>query len=232
MEQSDAACVEAERARLRRNQRNSRARKQAYIQNLEKQWNECMRLGAQATIEMQKEARRIQEENRVLRTLLHDQGFDDVAIQRVIDAAKLAEESTNQMQNSQDSSKTSTLYNCNFSPIPCLSALSRTERPQLSEDRDDKPPPPPVPHNCVTDLFNPEDVFNTEININDQTYQNYLYFTEILSDETMNFPALYDAERDLPALPLQDEDPTHGSSRRADNSQCSHPNPSETCHNT
>lgn len=57
-----------------------------------------MRLGAQATIEMQKEARRIQEENRLLRTLLHDQGFDDVAIQRVIDAAKLAEGNTNQMQ--------------------------------------------------------------------------------------------------------------------------------------
>ncbi|KAI2775691.1 hypothetical protein F4815DRAFT_394027 [Daldinia loculata] len=217
MEQSNATDVEAERARLRRNQRNSRARKQAYIQNLEKQWNECMRLGAQATIEMQKEARRIQEENRLLRTLLHDQGFDDVAIQRVIDAAKLAERSTNQMQNLRDSSKTDASSNCNFSPIPCLPALSRTrtERPQLPEDREDRPQPPPVPHNCVADLFNPEDVFNTEININDQTYQNYLDFMEILSDESINFPALYDAERDLPAFPLQDEYPTNGLSRRA-----------------
>ncbi|KAI0847382.1 hypothetical protein F5Y00DRAFT_117377 [Daldinia vernicosa] len=206
-EQSNAPGIEAERARLRRNQRNSRARKQAYIQNLEKQWNECMRLGAQATIEMQKEAQRVQEENRLLRTLLHDQGFDDVAIQRVIDAAKLANGSTNQMQNSRDSLKTGgASSNCNFSPIPCLPALSRTERPQLSEDREDRSQPPPVPHNYVADLFNPDDVFNTEININDQTYQNYLDFTEILSDESMNFPDLYN-----PAFPLQDEYPTNGS---------------------
>lgn len=38
---------------------------------------------------------------------------------------------------------------------------------------------------------------------------------EILSDESINFPALYDAERDLPAFPLQDEYPTNGLSRRA-----------------
>ncbi|KAI0099358.1 hypothetical protein F4814DRAFT_112171 [Daldinia grandis] len=233
-EQSSAAGIEAERARLRRNQRNSRARKQAYIQNLEKQWNECMRLGAQATIEMQREAQRVQEENRLLRTLLHDQGLDDVAIQRVIDAAKLTRGSMDQMQNSRDSLKTGASPNCNFSPIPCLPALSREERPQLPEDREDRPQPPPVPHDFATDLFNPEDVFNTEININDQTYQNYLDFTEILSDEAMDFPALYDTERDLPAFSLPDEYlryPMNGSSRSTD-SQCSHPNPLETCHHT
>ncbi|KAI1123818.1 hypothetical protein F5Y10DRAFT_251107 [Nemania abortiva] len=77
-----------ERARLRRNQRNSRARKQAYIRDLESRWNECLRLGAQATVEMQSEARRVQEENRLLRSILHAQGFDDAAIQNALRSAK------------------------------------------------------------------------------------------------------------------------------------------------
>ncbi|KAI1363256.1 hypothetical protein F5Y08DRAFT_310061 [Xylaria arbuscula] len=72
--------IEDERARLRRNQRNSRARKQAYVQDLEKRWNECLRLGAQATVEMQRESRKVHDENRLLRCLLHNQGLDDAAI--------------------------------------------------------------------------------------------------------------------------------------------------------
>ncbi|KAI1425612.1 hypothetical protein F5Y12DRAFT_363081 [Xylaria sp. FL1777] len=76
--------AEDERARLRRNQRNSRARKQAYVQELEERWNECVRLGVQATVEMQREARRVQAENRLLRGLLHKQGLDDVAIEEAL----------------------------------------------------------------------------------------------------------------------------------------------------
>ncbi|KAK8855165.1 Major Facilitator Superfamily protein [Apiospora arundinis] len=73
-----------EKARLRRNQRNSRARKQAYIRDLENRWNECVRLGAQATVEMQREARRVQEENHVLRQLLQSRGMEHEAIQTAV----------------------------------------------------------------------------------------------------------------------------------------------------
>ncbi|KFA69366.1 hypothetical protein S40285_08752, partial [Stachybotrys chlorohalonatus IBT 40285] len=79
-----------ERARLRRNQRNSRARKQAYMRSLENRWSECMRLGAQATVEMQKEARKVQEENQLLRAVLHRQGLDPTAIQSSLDAVRLS----------------------------------------------------------------------------------------------------------------------------------------------
>ncbi|KUJ11077.1 uncharacterized protein LY89DRAFT_674427 [Mollisia scopiformis] len=79
-----------ERARLRRNQRNSRARKQAYIQDLEQRWGKCVELGAQATMEMQKEAQRVHEENRLLRKALHNQGLDDATIERALEAAKSA----------------------------------------------------------------------------------------------------------------------------------------------
>ncbi|KAI0546372.1 hypothetical protein F4679DRAFT_557732 [Xylaria curta] len=77
-----------ERARLRRNQRNSRARKQAYIRDLENRWNECVKLGAQATVEMQREARRVQEENTLLRAVLYTQGFNDAAIQNALMSVK------------------------------------------------------------------------------------------------------------------------------------------------
>ncbi|KAI3321473.1 hypothetical protein HD806DRAFT_502669 [Xylariaceae sp. AK1471] len=93
---TSATGIEDERARLRRNQRNSRARKQAYVQDLEQRWSECVRLGAQATIEMQREARRVQEENRLLRALLHQQGWDDMAIQEA--AAVLRQGGGNEIQ--------------------------------------------------------------------------------------------------------------------------------------
>jgi hypothetical protein len=38
--------IRGQRTRLRRNQRNSRARKQAYVQDLEQRWRKCVELGA------------------------------------------------------------------------------------------------------------------------------------------------------------------------------------------
>lgn len=73
---------------MRRNQRNSRARKQAYIRDLENRWNECVKLGAQATVEMQREARRVQEENKLLRAVLHSQGMDHTAINAALESMK------------------------------------------------------------------------------------------------------------------------------------------------
>lgn len=88
-----------QRARLRRNQRNSRARKQAYIEDLEQRWNVCLKAGARATEEMQKEARRVHEENLVLRALLRERGIDDDHIVRVLSStgrspAKVSERSS------------------------------------------------------------------------------------------------------------------------------------------
>ncbi|KAH6664879.1 hypothetical protein B0J14DRAFT_569393 [Halenospora varia] len=83
--------LEAERTRLRRNQRNSRARKQAYVQDLERRWQECVELGAQATTRMQQEARKVQEENRLLRVVLREQGFNDITLQHAIEKARLSE---------------------------------------------------------------------------------------------------------------------------------------------
>lgn len=80
--------ITAQRIRLRRNQRNSRARKQAYVRDLEERWSDCVKQGAQATVEMQMEARRVQEENRLLRAVLHRYGLDNQAIQLALEAEK------------------------------------------------------------------------------------------------------------------------------------------------
>ncbi|KAH8653098.1 hypothetical protein BGZ60DRAFT_178364 [Tricladium varicosporioides] len=83
--------LEAERTRLRRNQRNSRARKQAYVQDLERRWQECVELGAQATTRMQQEARKVQEENRLLRVVLREQGFNDITLQHALEKVRQSE---------------------------------------------------------------------------------------------------------------------------------------------
>ncbi|KAF2453712.1 hypothetical protein BDY21DRAFT_374518 [Lineolata rhizophorae] len=62
---------------MRRNQRNSRARKQAYLKDLEHRWNECLRLGVQASADMQQAARKVSHENEQLRKMLHERGLTD-----------------------------------------------------------------------------------------------------------------------------------------------------------
>lgn len=39
-------------------------------------------------MEMQKAAQKVQEENKLLRAVLHNQGFDDAGIQRAMDAVQ------------------------------------------------------------------------------------------------------------------------------------------------
>jgi hypothetical protein len=41
-------------------------------------------------MEMQKAAQKVQEENKLLRAVLHNQGFDDAGIQHAMDAVKRA----------------------------------------------------------------------------------------------------------------------------------------------
>ena len=75
-----------QRARLRRNQRNSRARKQQYLHDLEHRWSECVRLGVQASAEIQKEARRVHEENKALRCIVREMGVSDDALRHRLSA--------------------------------------------------------------------------------------------------------------------------------------------------
>ncbi|QIW98959.1 hypothetical protein AMS68_004477 [Peltaster fructicola] len=71
-------------ARIRDNQRRSRARKKEYITELEERYRACEQVGIEASAEMQAAARRVIEENRFLRTLLKQHGYTDPDIDRAI----------------------------------------------------------------------------------------------------------------------------------------------------
>ncbi|PPJ56828.1 hypothetical protein CBER1_10155 [Cercospora berteroae] len=66
-----------ELARVRSNQRRSRARRKEYVQELEERVRCCERQGVQATAEVQAAAKKIAAENVYLRQLLHKNGVWD-----------------------------------------------------------------------------------------------------------------------------------------------------------
>ncbi len=64
-------------ARIRDNQRRSRARRKEYLQELEGKYRNCELLGVEASTEIQTAARRVADENKRLRALLREKGIDD-----------------------------------------------------------------------------------------------------------------------------------------------------------
>ncbi|KAI0836651.1 hypothetical protein F5Y06DRAFT_273031 [Hypoxylon sp. FL0890] len=209
----NAPSAEAERARLRRNQRNSRARKQAYIESLEKRWNECVRLGAEATVEMQMEARRVQEENRLLRTVLRNQGFDDISIQRALESAKLAESSIDQTKQSNPNGPGSTPSVDDNAPPPLWPLdLPSAGRPQALDIEGDMSQSL-VLHDWLADLCNIKDAFGAEVNFNDPTSLDPIGMP---FEDPMQFTTINDTQYDLPYFSAQTAHPTSGSTTLMD----------------
>ncbi|KAG5981170.1 hypothetical protein E4U55_003230 [Claviceps digitariae] len=64
-------------ARIRDNQRRSRARRREYLQELEQRLRACELQGIEATAEVQMAARKVADENTKLRELLHKYGATD-----------------------------------------------------------------------------------------------------------------------------------------------------------
>ncbi|KAF2459235.1 hypothetical protein BDY21DRAFT_275531, partial [Lineolata rhizophorae] len=62
-------------ARIRDNQRRSRARRKEYLQELEGKFRNCQQLGVEASAEIQAAARKVLEENKRLRSLLRQKGL-------------------------------------------------------------------------------------------------------------------------------------------------------------
>lgn len=67
-------------ARIRDNQRRSRARRKEYLADLETRYRTCEQLGVQASAEIQAAARRVVDENRRLRALLLQKGLSEAEI--------------------------------------------------------------------------------------------------------------------------------------------------------
>ncbi|EOD43816.1 hypothetical protein UCRNP2_9497 [Neofusicoccum parvum UCRNP2] len=77
-------------ARIRDNQRRSRARRKEYLSELESKYRSCEQMGVQASAEIQAAAKRVLDENRRLRALLHQKGVCDAEIDSFTHANPLA----------------------------------------------------------------------------------------------------------------------------------------------
>ncbi|CBX93644.1 hypothetical protein IAQ61_003535 [Plenodomus lingam] len=67
-------------ARIRDNQRRSRARRKEYLQELEAKLRSCEQAGIEASSKIQSAARRVLDENRKLRSLLYERGASEPEI--------------------------------------------------------------------------------------------------------------------------------------------------------
>jgi len=74
-------------ARIRDNQRRSRARKKEYLQELESRLRQCELQGIEASSEIQGAARKVAEENKKLRALLSQQGVREDSIEVYLQAS-------------------------------------------------------------------------------------------------------------------------------------------------
>ncbi|KAF2790442.1 hypothetical protein K505DRAFT_364716 [Melanomma pulvis-pyrius CBS 109.77] len=71
-------------ARIRDNQRRSRARRKEYLQELEAKLRSCEQQGIEASAEIQSAARKVLEENKKLRALLRERGVPEAEIVAVM----------------------------------------------------------------------------------------------------------------------------------------------------
>ncbi|PVH82097.1 hypothetical protein DL98DRAFT_147171 [Cadophora sp. DSE1049] len=78
-------------ARIRDNQRRSRARRKEYLQELESRLRQCELQGVEASSEIQTAARRVAEENKKLRALLAQHGVTDESIEVYLQTASTAD---------------------------------------------------------------------------------------------------------------------------------------------
>lgn len=78
-------------ARIRDNQRRSRARRKEYLQELEAKLRQCELQGIEASAEIQLAARRVADENKKLRGLLIQNGIADESIEAFLNASPSAD---------------------------------------------------------------------------------------------------------------------------------------------
>ncbi len=82
-----SAKEKANLARIRDNQRRSRARRKEYLQELEARLRQCELQGIEASSEIQMAARRVADENRKLRGLLAQHGVGDDSIEAYLQSS-------------------------------------------------------------------------------------------------------------------------------------------------
>lgn len=157
---------------------------------------------------MQKEARRVQEENRLLRAVLNKQGLSNAAIQHALDDVKLAEANVGQNRDThrQEGPEPHQLVDHNLLPPQWPPAMSQAQLLGNQEDRTQSLDM----HDWLTDLCNIKDAFGAEVNLNGQTPQSSIDYSGMLPEDLMHF-AINESQTGLPPFPVQTACPTDGS---------------------
>ncbi|KAF1948892.1 hypothetical protein CC80DRAFT_520875 [Byssothecium circinans] len=157
-------------ARIRDNQRRSRARRKEYLNELETKLRNCEQMGIEASAEIQNAARRVLDENRKLRSILHERGVSDNEIVAAMGGASdrsydhiSAAPSLSAMLDrriacdgllctNSPSSRHSSLAGLNASHLPSVPPLvipaPRSNAPLATND-------PPSPHSIVSSMDTP-----------------------------------------------------------------------------
>lgn len=84
-----SASEKANLARIRDNQRRSRARRKEYLQELEARLRQCELQGIEASSEIQQAARRVADENKKLRGLLAQYGVRDDSVKAFLQSSEI-----------------------------------------------------------------------------------------------------------------------------------------------
>jgi hypothetical protein len=118
-------------ARIRDNQRRSRARRKDYLKELEERYRNCEQIGVSASTQIQAAARGVVEENRRLRSLLKAYGVSDAEIDGASGrqgsvAADMLEVMADSRQScgSGDACQPATNSTRQLQPAPCLPTQS------------------------------------------------------------------------------------------------------------
>lgn len=110
-------------ARIRDNQRRSRARRKEYLQELEARLRQCELHGIEASAEIQVAARKVAEENRKLRGLLALHGIDHDSTEAYLHSSPTGEIQLSSQIPSQSA------------PVQALQQLLQTRKPCCAEMR-------------------------------------------------------------------------------------------------
>lgn len=115
------ASEKANLARIRDNQRRSRARRKEYLQELEARLRQCELQGIEASAEIQMAARRVADENKKLRGLLAQHGIGDDSVEAYLQSSPTTD---SVMQGQYGSSSTA---------VQVLEQLLQARKPCCSE---------------------------------------------------------------------------------------------------
>lgn len=115
--------------RIRDNQRRSRARRKEYLQELEVKYRSCEQLGVQASAEIQQAAKRVLDENRRLRALLHQKGVSDAEIDSFVEPDLSSSESLDTMLNTRRPCKPQSACGTKASSSSSNTCSSSTKNP-------------------------------------------------------------------------------------------------------